>query len=173
MSETALCRPRLAPYCQGIGLDVGFGGDPITPTSINVDLPEPYARVGDAPTHLYHVELWNMVAYGSDAWDYIFSSHLLEDFSYPRNRQIIHEWRRLLKPGGLLVLYGPDQGRYAAHCEATGQPQNPHHFEPDFGLATFWLAVLNPTGPWEIVHKNPAVDTYSWELVARKPQVNP
>ncbi len=48
-SETSKHRDLLAPYCAGYGIDIGFGGDPITPTALRMDLPQPYARTGDLP----------------------------------------------------------------------------------------------------------------------------
>jgi len=51
-SETSKCRNRLAPYCKGYGLDLGFGGDPITPHAIRADLPTPYTEVEQSPVQL-------------------------------------------------------------------------------------------------------------------------
>ena len=51
-SETSKCRARLAPHCSGSGVDLGPGGDPITPHAIRVDLPHPYAHVGTLPVQL-------------------------------------------------------------------------------------------------------------------------
>ena len=42
-SETSKCRPRLAKFCVGYGIDIGPGGDPIVPAAIRVDLPNPYS----------------------------------------------------------------------------------------------------------------------------------
>src|SRR5437867_3001774 len=39
MSETAKHRHLTIRYCQGCGLDLGSGGDPIVPWAISVDLP--------------------------------------------------------------------------------------------------------------------------------------
>ena len=52
MSETSRCRERLKKFCVGYGIDVGYGGDPILPSAITVDLPHPYTKVGDAPLNL-------------------------------------------------------------------------------------------------------------------------
>jgi len=51
-SETSKRLNRLAPYCKGYGLDLGFGGDPITPHAIRADLPTPYTEVEQSPVQL-------------------------------------------------------------------------------------------------------------------------
>ena len=51
-SETSKCRARLAPFCTGYGVDLGFGGDPITNHTIRVDSPRPYADTGAASVQL-------------------------------------------------------------------------------------------------------------------------
>ena len=51
-SQTSKCRPRLARYCQGYGLDIGPGGDPITNHAIRIDLESPYSTVGGTPFNL-------------------------------------------------------------------------------------------------------------------------
>ena len=38
-SETSKHRDKIAPFCTGYGLDIGFGGDPVVPTAIRLDLP--------------------------------------------------------------------------------------------------------------------------------------
>ena len=79
-SETSKCRARLSPFCLGYGLDLGFGGDPINTAAIRVDTPKPYAYTGDAPVQLggdARVLHW----FRDGVRDYIYSSHLLEDFS--------------------------------------------------------------------------------------------
>ncbi len=50
--ETSKCRERMQRYCVGYGLDVGYGGDPIVPSAITVDLPKPYTNVGGSPLNL-------------------------------------------------------------------------------------------------------------------------
>src|ERR1700726_3531099 len=38
-SETSRHRALLQKFCVGCGIDIGFGGDPITPDAIRMDLP--------------------------------------------------------------------------------------------------------------------------------------
>lgn len=163
-SETSKCRPRLAPYCTGYGVDLGFGGDPIVPHAIRVDLPQPYTQVG-----AHSVQLGggaeNLYWFRDNVLDFVFSSHLLED--YDDTEAVLREWLRVLKPGGRLIIYCPDEQRFRAHCAATGQPYNPHHKHADFSLA-YVKNALDRVGAVQILHENPNVDSYSWELVCQK-----
>ncbi len=78
-SETSKVRKNLVKFCIGNGLDIGYGGDPILPTSICLDLPDSYAKYKDYPQHL-HGDAKNLVWFRDNVLDYIYSSHVLEDF---------------------------------------------------------------------------------------------
>ena len=168
MSETAVIRATLAPYCLGgIGLDIGFGGSAITTTAITFDQVRPYTKVGD-DRQVLQGDCRDLSMFCDGALDYIYSSHLLEDFYYTEQVAIIREWRRVLTASGVLVTYCPDEKVFSAHCLANGQPYNLAHKECDMSLATFKMRVLDRTGPWEILAECPLVNTYSWYVVTRK-----
>src|SRR5258708_29036296 len=78
-SETSKCRNRLAQFCTGYGLDLGFGGDPITDTAIRVDQIYPYSNVGSFPVQLGG-DARRLVWFNDEVLDFVYSSHLLEDF---------------------------------------------------------------------------------------------
>jgi predicted SAM-dependent methyltransferase len=162
-SETSFHRKMLGAYCQGSGVDLGFGGDPINETAVRVDLPQPYS------TGIYHTQLAgdaNHLSWFADgALDYVFSSHLLEDF--PDTEAVLKEWLRVLKPGGKLVIGCPDEVRYRSFCTSTGHPINEHHVHEDFSLAKVKLH-LAAIGGTSIAHECDAVGPYSWEIVAQK-----
>jgi predicted SAM-dependent methyltransferase len=167
-SETSKSRARLAPYCVGCGADLGFGGDPITATAIRVDYPQPYTNVGHYPvqlggdaTHLY----W----FADGVLDYVYSSHLLEDFE--DTKSVLLEWLRVLKPGGRLILFCPDQAAYEKHCTSIGEGTNPHHKHADFSLRKV-QNILVEIGTTEEIHSCDLVDIYSWELVIQKAPVS-
>ncbi|HUL52738.1 MAG TPA: class I SAM-dependent methyltransferase, partial [Opitutaceae bacterium] len=163
-SETSKCRARLAPYCTGCGVDVGCGGDPILPQALRVDLPQPYARYSDLPVQLGG-DASQLRWFADGQLDFVFSSHVLEDFA--DTRTVLREWLRVLRPGGRLVLYCPDEQVYRAHCAATGQPYNQHHVHADFSLA-FVKRALDGLGPLRILYEAALVEIYSWELVVEK-----
>lgn len=164
-SETSKCRPRLAPYCRGYGVDLGFGGDPIVPHAIGVDMPKPYSDVGQLPVQLGG-DAGHLFWFADNVLDFVFSSHLLEDFVDVK--AAVTEWLRVLKPGGRLIIYCPDEQVYRKHCAATGQPYNEHHVHADFSLA-YVKRELAVTGiPHRVLHENSLIDTYSWEIVVEK-----
>ena len=167
-SETAQARETLAQFCVGVGMDIGFGGDACVPGAVTFDLPGgPYCPSWGHRQHLRgDCRSMPFICDGAFAW--IWSSHLIEDFSYSDLIGIITEWRRILEPAGLLIINCPDQRRFLAHCEATGQSINANHKESDFSLHNFRDRVLVLTGSWDIVYQDPAVPPYSWYLVARK-----
>jgi SAM-dependent methyltransferase len=163
-SETAKCRARLAPYCKGFGLDLGFGGDPIAPHAIRADLPRPYTKVGAFPVQLGG-DCSRLAWFADGTLDFVYSSHLLEDFD--DTKAVLAEWLRVLRPGGRLVLYCPDEQAYRRQCADYGQHYNDAHRHADFSLAGV-KRLLDDLGVTRVVHENPLVDRYSWELVAEK-----
>lgn len=173
MSETAQSRSNLIQYCQGMGLDIGYGGDPISPTAITIDLERPYASAGGAPQHLKG-NGGNLYWFMSNVFDYVYSSHLIEDFPPEEMIHVLQEWLRVIKPGGNLVLVFPDERVYLKYCEQTGQDYNQAHRNHDLSLAWFHRHVLmrfnGQIGYYhvqEIYSKFP-VGVYGVELVLKK-----
>lgn len=166
-SETTHGRPYLAKYCRGLGLDIGFGGDSITPNAITMDQWQPYTQVG-GQKQVLRGTAGDLSGFCDESLDFIHSSHLLEDFPYEVLVNILTEWRRVLKVGGFVVTNCPDQRRFLAHCAATGQGINEAHYEPDFSIETFEQRVLERTGPWETIFREPDARPYSWYLVVKK-----
>jgi predicted SAM-dependent methyltransferase len=169
MSETQKCRARLIQFCKGNGIDVGYGGDPICPSAITCDLPHPYTKVGQTPQNLSG-DARNLYWFSDNVLDYVYSSHLLEDFEDTCN--VLKEWLRVIKPGGHLILYCPDEKIYSEHCKKTGQDIkiNYSHKIKEFSLE-YVKNILKNFEHIEIVHEKPLVDIYSFELVVRKKDV--
>lgn len=163
-SETSKCRPRLAQFCVGNGLDLGFGGDAITSAAVRVDFPTPYSRTAGQPVQLGG-DCLNLEWFRDNCLDYVYSSHLLEDFE--DTEAALKEWLRVLKPGGLLIIFCPDEQVYRRHCAETGQYYNENHKHANFSLRKV-KEILASLGQNDIVHDDPLVDVYSWELVLRK-----
>lgn len=163
-SETAKVRNELAKFCLGDGLDIGFGGDPILPSAITVDLPCSYANYAQAPQHL-HGDAQCLRWFADESMDYIYSSHLLEDF--PNTAAVIDEWLRVLRVGGRLVLFLPDEQLYRAECAKAGKPSNRHHVHADFSMKTL-KAIFSGRGDVRILHEKSPSSIYSFELVVEK-----
>ncbi len=164
-SETSKCRARLAPFCSGYGLDLGFGGDPIVAHAIGMDMPQPYSDVGKLPVQLGG-DATKLVWFADGVLDFIFTSHLLEDF--PDVRGALAEWLRVLKPGGRLIIFCPDEPVYRQYCAANNLQRNLHHVYADFSLAFVKRELTQLGGPHRVLHENPLVDIYSWEIVVEK-----
>ena len=163
-SETSGCRARLAPFCTGYGLDLGFGGDAITTHAIRMDMPRPYTHVGEMPVQLGG-DARSLYWFRDGVLDFVYSSHLLEDFT--DTESVLREWLRVIKAGGRLILYCPDEQAFRRRCAATGQPYNPGHQQPDFSLS-FVKAILERIGGTKLIHETPLTNAYSWELVVQK-----
>lgn len=163
-SETSKCRARLAPYCKGYGLDLGFGGDPITPSAIRTDMPIPYAYTGE-----YSVQLGgkaeDLYWFRDGVLDFVYSSHLLED--YVDTEAVLREWLRVLRLGGRLIIFCPDEQVYRKHCAITGQAYNTNHVHADFSLDKV-KRHLERIGGTRMIYEHPLVDVYSWDLVCEK-----
>jgi hypothetical protein len=163
-SETSKCRERLAPFCTGYGVDLGFGGDPITETAIRVDSPTPYAFTGSYKPQLGG-DASKLHWFADEVLDYVYSSHLLEDFH--DTETVLVEWLRVLKLGGRIVLFCPDQKAYAAHCASLGVAENPHHAHAEFSLQKV-QQIFSEIAKTREIHSRDLVDIYSWELVVQK-----
>ena len=78
-------------YCNGAGLDIGYGGDLIAPGCRGWDFED-----GDAQ-YLSGLE--------NESFDYVYSGHTLEHMVDAAIS--LENWWRVLKPGGYLILYLP------------------------------------------------------------------
>jgi len=79
-------------YAQGRGLDIGFGGDPITPNVKGYDFEH-----GDA------LSLQGL--FPEETFDFVYSSHTLEHM--PEPGLALKNWWKRVKTGGYLIIYLP------------------------------------------------------------------
>lgn len=80
-------------YCQGKGIDIGHGGDPVTPTVHGWEIED-----GDAHS---------MPGVSDATYDFVYSSHSLEHMNDPETA--VRRWWQILKPGGYLIISVPDR----------------------------------------------------------------
>jgi hypothetical protein len=114
ISETSTVRQEVVAYCQGNGVDIGYGGDPVVPTAITIDQPPPYTpHLGSQPQNLMG-DGADLRWFKDNSLDYVYSSHLIEDFE--ETAPVLKEWLRVLKPGGYMVLVAPVEKIYREHC---------------------------------------------------------
>lgn len=100
----------MRPYIKGLGLEIGTGTNRLSPTVFGIDN---YNHVDAdmvwdcAPEKDGH-QYYHPYPFKDERFDFVFSSHVLEDFN-PSVIQIVYdEWLRLVKPGGYLILLVPD-----------------------------------------------------------------
>src|SRR5574341_788205 len=107
-NETGKIHDRIAPYVSGRGLDLGCGWwklkvPKISPGDFCLGVDGAYH--GMAPDVDIHCDMTNLDLFADESFDYVYSSHTLEDMPYPG--VVIKEWWRLIKPDGRLILYLP------------------------------------------------------------------
>lgn len=166
MSETNAARHLLAPFCIGDGIDLGCGHSKITPSAIAMDQPQGYTRVGEDPIQL-HGDATNLHWFRDGVLDFVYSSHLLEDFTLEQTVPVLKEWVRVLKPGGKMVLLLPDEPIYRKHCDTTGQPYNLAHKISYFGIDYLRGCIFQVPNLKETYYSG-IINTYSFAVVLEK-----
>lgn len=158
-------------FCKGRGLDIGYGGDLLTPDCTGWDYEN-----GDA-------QYLNGIKDAS--FDFVYSSHTIEHMVDPQTA--LHNWWRVVKPGGHLIVYLPHRDLYEKKMTLPSRwnDDHKHFFMPDAdeppdtlgvrplierslpGLELVYLRVCDEG--WTIsdpeVHSN---GEYSIEFVAKK-----
>src|SRR6185436_2730238 len=91
----------------GNGIDIGSGGDPVVPWAIQIDLPEVLFQIYNQRSPGYSIQFRSVTAatdlpFKDSVLDFVFSSHLLEDFL--DWKPVLAEWIRVLKPDGYLII---------------------------------------------------------------------
>ena len=167
-SETSKHRHLFLPHLPPCNLlDIGYGGDPVAPWAVGCDMAQgSYTHVGAAPQQLGFD--CRTLPFKDGTLQGIYSSHVIEDFSYEDQVKILQEWFRCLRRGGVVALLQPDQKRFEAHCAATGQSLNEAHKERDYSLATFKSRVWNHIRAGMALVEARDLDDYSWMFVAKK-----
>lgn len=101
-AETSKARQRrlregfFEKYCGGKGLDIGYGGDLITPNSVGWDCEHGNAQY--------------LKGLADSTYDFVYSSHTLEHMT--EVDIALKNWWRVLKRGGYLILYLPHRDLY-------------------------------------------------------------
>ena len=162
--EVDKCRDRLSKYCVGDGLDIGCGGispdtrfyweNKIVPTAVGVDLAR--TNLSGRADKL----LW----FTNGCMDYIFSSHLLEHLEDISG--CLSEWFRVLKTGGMLVMYLPLQGFYPDIGKPGANKDHKINLTPNVVLAALGRAQIK----YSIIsiEQRTNDNEYSFDFVVKK-----
>ena len=164
ISETDKFRHLTTKYCVGDGIDIGSAGEPVVPSAIQVELPTPYSTLGDMSRINLHGTGRNLNWFADRVLDYVYSSHLLEDFAdWPI---VVTEWCRPVKVGGYLIILVPEQERWEK-AVAGGQPDNTNH-QHVFALGEL-SDFIRRLGGWSVVSEEmPDPNDYGIVFIARR-----
>ena len=83
-------------YCQGKGLDIGYGGDLLSENCRGWDIED-----GNAET---------LESLKDSEFDFVYSSHTLEHVKDAE--AALRVWWKVIKPGGYMILHLPDRDLY-------------------------------------------------------------
>ena len=135
-------------WCAGDGIDFGAGRWPLC---------------GAAPIDLDTVLQLRDVSSGSQ--DYVFSSHALEHVHDWRS--VLRQFRRVLRPGGILFLYLPHEDMALWNPETRWGRSADHVWQPR-PETLIGYAKLNG---WTVTrYKSRPDEYYSWFIVLKKPK---
>lgn len=155
-------------YCRGLGFDIGVGTNRLSETILSTDwYPHSHA---DLIWNVVHEDGWYPYPFRENRFDFVFSSHVIEDFELHQTQKVFDEFLRLVKIGGYLVIIVPDMegGRYPKWDERftedspevkSGKRQvgelcgNPAH-RANFGVTKMQELVDNSIYKLEVVQKD-------------------
>ncbi len=93
----------MRPYLKGLGADYGSGSNRLSPTVLSIDRhKEPGVDL------VWDVLVLGPLPFSDETFDFIFTSHVLEDFHPDIVQKVFDELLRMIKPGGYLITIGPD-----------------------------------------------------------------
>ena len=120
-----------------VKLNLGCG-DKILSGYVNVDVAE--SRAGKRPDGL--CDLHTLTRFEDDAADEILSVHVVEHFWRWEVVDVLREWVRVLKPGGLMILECPN---LKSACETFLASPDFHAGPGPEGQTTMWVFYGDPS----------------------------
>lgn len=111
VSEADKCRERLAPYCEGVGVDLGFGGSLLVPHATGIDRRLFQHVDGTIGGDALHDSVLGRFEPGT--LDFVAAVHFLEQMEDPIKALIV--WTDRLRPGGRWVLNLPHRLLHREH----------------------------------------------------------
>jgi ADP-heptose:LPS heptosyltransferase/predicted SAM-dependent methyltransferase len=164
--ESAKIRWELPRYTRGVGLDIGCGAEKAYPHMIGVDNGHHLREFGiPCAADLYVQTCEHLAIIASASQDFVFSSHTLEHIA--DYKAALKEWWRVIKQGGHLVLYLPDEDEYPKVGEEGANPD--HKWNVNYDRV---VDAISEIGAFDLVRfeKRNAGDEYSLFFVFQKIQ---
>lgn len=160
-NEAAKIRNEVVPFMRGVALDIGAGPYRVWPHFISVDSCKEWGRQG---VDVVVETAERLPLFASASVDCCFSSHLLEHIK--DYKAALKEWWRVLKPGGFLVLYLPDEDEYPKVGQIGANPD--HKWNVNYDLVV--EAMEEIPGSWDLIQyeKRSQADEYSLFFVFAK-----
>lgn len=130
MTEMEKIRPRISAYLAGRSvLELGCGAEKVCPWAVSCDISSPAAdlKLDVSPRSGALTE-----ALKGRVFDVLFSSHCLEHVDAPI-LGILRHWIGFVRPGGLMILYLPDERiyRYDPSKPTRRNPDHVHYLTMD------------------------------------------
>jgi ADP-heptose:LPS heptosyltransferase/ubiquinone/menaquinone biosynthesis C-methylase UbiE len=156
--ESRKCRYRVASYCKGRGLDLSAKSEKIVREAIGIGKE---GSAGDIYIDLSANDALNV--FSDNSFDYVYDAHQLGN--YVATEAVLKEWWRLVKPGGVLILYEQDRDFYP-HAGTSGADSS---HRKDLVWQDAW-DILKGFKNAEKISSSRHGDSneYSWQLVVRK-----
>jgi SAM-dependent methyltransferase len=82
-------------------------------------------RKQEVPQNYWFVSDVSQVPFASQSFDALFTGEIIEHVSDPA--RVLQEWKRILKPAGILILTTPNRERLLARIEGRERPYSPDH----------------------------------------------
>ncbi len=156
----------LYPLCKGKGIDVGCGSRKTHPNAIGVDI-RGNGEVGTAGCEAGRSSQADIAASGDNLamfrdaeLDYVIQRHNLEHYQDPV--KTLEEWKRVLKPGGLLGMVVPDD----AEVDTIRLDDTHKHVFTQESMAR----LLHLLGGFEILHMDELLHKWSFVCIAQRIQ---
>jgi predicted SAM-dependent methyltransferase len=157
-NEVAKTRWRAMPYMRGKVLDLGCGPNKLIDSKdcIGVDSRKDTDLFNIAMAPDVTCDVKELTLFASASVDSVFSSHVLEHIPYVEVPSVLREWLRVVKVGGYLFLYLPDEDQYPK-CE-----------EPERGIYVS-EPYANPDHSWNCNYDRVVAAAektgYNWDLI--------
>lgn len=157
---------EVAPYLRGRGVDLGAGTFKVLPHVISVDNCHHEMFGHHIKPDVYVEDCVKIDVFASQSMDFVYSSHLLEHIE--DHGAALKEWWRLVKPGGYLILYLPDEDEYPKIGENGANPDHKWNVSYEGVIKDMELV----SGGWDLVdfQKRNGGDEYSLLFIFKKIQ---